>query len=74
MLAKGRIKTEVVSNLGFTLLVEEIAVPYSLASAFLFTDDNRFPVDVVALFSKLIIAKTVATTVEKLSSHEYFHL
>lgn len=49
MLLKGKVKTEIVSNSGFSLPVEEIEAPYPLAAAFLFADDNRFPVDVVAV-------------------------
>lgn len=49
MLIKGKVKTEIVSNSGLALPMEEIKAPYPLAAAFLFADDNRFPVDVVAL-------------------------
>lgn len=49
MLSKGRVKTEIVSDSGLTLSVEEISAPYPLAAAFLFADDNHFPVDVTAL-------------------------
>ena len=49
MLLKGKVKTEIVSDSGLTLPMEEIKSPYPLAAAFLFADDNRFPVDVVAL-------------------------
>lgn len=49
MLIKGKVKTEIVSSSGLTLPLEEIEAPYPLAAAFLFADDNRFPVDVVAL-------------------------
>lgn len=49
MLVSGRVKTEIVSNSGLALSMEEIAAPYPLAAAFLFADDNRFPVDVIAL-------------------------
>lgn len=49
MLVKGSVKTEIVSNSGLTLPMEEIEAPYPLAAAFLFADDNSFPVDVVAL-------------------------
>jgi len=49
MLLKGKVKTEIVSNSGLTLPMEMIEAPYPLAAAFLFADDNRFPVDVVAL-------------------------
>lgn len=49
MLSKGKVKTEIVSNSGLTLSVEEISAPYPLAAAFIFADHNRFPVDVVVL-------------------------
>lgn len=49
MLTQGRVRTEVVSESGLTLRVEELRAPYPLAAAFLYADDNRFPVDVVAL-------------------------
>lgn len=49
MLAKGKVRTEMVSESGLTLSVEEIAAPYPLAAAFLFADENRFPVDVTVL-------------------------
>lgn len=49
MLTKGKVKTEVVSDTGFTLAMEEIKAPFPLAAAFLFADNNRFPVDVIAL-------------------------
>lgn len=49
MLIKGRVKTEIVSNSGLALPMEEIKAPYPLAAAFLFADDNRFPVDVIAM-------------------------
>lgn len=49
MLAKGKVKTEIISNSGLTLSVEEIKAPYPLAAAFIFAANNRFPVDVVAM-------------------------
>ncbi len=49
MLVRGKVKTEIVSNSGLTLPMEEIAAPYPLAAAFLFADNNRFPVDVIAM-------------------------
>ena len=55
MLAKGKVKTEIVSDTGLTLHVEEIKAPYPLAAAFLFADNNRFPVDVIALEDSEII-------------------
>lgn len=48
MLTKGEVKTEIISDSGLTLSVEEISAPYPLAAAFMFADNNRFPVDVIA--------------------------
>lgn len=55
MLVRGKVKTEMISESGLTLSVEEIAAPYPLAAAFLFADDNRFPVDVTALEESEVI-------------------
>ncbi|MDL2221953.1 Crp/Fnr family transcriptional regulator [Parabacteroides sp. OttesenSCG-928-N08] len=49
MLTKGKVKTEIISNSGLTVSVEEISAPYPLAAAFLFADNNRFPVEVTAM-------------------------
>jgi len=48
MLSKGRVKTEMVADSGMTIPVEELSAPYPLAAAFIFADNNRFPVDVIA--------------------------
>lgn len=48
MLVKGGVQTEIVSDSGFTLPIEKIKAPYPLAAAFLFADNNKFPVDVIA--------------------------
>lgn len=55
MLTKGKVRTELVSDPGQTLQIEEIKAPYPLAAAFLFADNNRFPVDVIALEDAEII-------------------
>lgn len=49
MLSKGRVKTEMVSDSGLSIPMEELSAPYPLAAAFIFADNNHFPVDVVAL-------------------------
>lgn len=49
LLTKGKVKTEIVSSSGFSLPMEEISAPSPLAAAFLFADNNRFPVDVIAM-------------------------
>lgn len=55
MLTKGRVKTEIVSDPGMALFIEEIKAPYPLAAAFLFAEHSRFPVDVIALEDSEII-------------------
>ncbi len=55
MLSKGKVKTEIVSDPGLTLHVEEIKAPYPLAATFLFAENNCFPVDVIALEESEII-------------------
>lgn len=49
MLTKGKVKTEIISESGLSISVEEIAAPYPLAAAFIFADNNRFPVEVTAM-------------------------
>lgn len=67
MLIKGKVKTEIISNSGLAVSVEEITAPYPLAAAFIFADKNQFPVEVtaledceVALISKSSIEKQMA--------------
>lgn len=67
MLTRGKVKTEIISQSGLTVSVEEITAPYPLAAAFIFADNNRFPVEVTAmedceviLISKSSIEKQMA--------------
>ncbi len=67
MLTKGKVKTEIIPKSGLTVSVEEITAPYPLAAAFIFADNNRFPVEVTAmedceviLISKSSIEKQMA--------------
>ena len=55
MLTKGKVKTEIVSDPGLTLHIEVLKAPYPLAAAFLFAENNRFPVDVIALEDSEVI-------------------
>lgn len=48
ILSKGSVRTGVVSDSGLSLPVESIRAPFPLAAAFLFAQNNRFPVDVIA--------------------------
>jgi len=49
MLTQGSVKTEMITENGSLLGIEIIKAPRPLAPAFLFSDNNRFPVDVTAL-------------------------
>lgn len=55
MLSKGRVKTEMVSDSGLAIPIADISAPYPLAAALIFADDNRFPVDVIAVEDSEII-------------------
>jgi CRP-like cAMP-binding protein len=49
MLMVGEVKTEMITENGSLMGIEIIKAPRPLASAFLFSDNNHFPVDVWAL-------------------------
>ena len=49
MLTQGSVKTEMITENGNILGIEIIKAPRPLAPAFLFSDNNHFPVDVTAL-------------------------
>lgn len=49
MLTLGSVKTEMITESGNILGIEIIKAPHPLAPAFLFSDNNHFPVDVTAL-------------------------
>ena len=49
ILIEGAVKTEMITESGSLLGIEMISAPRPLAPAFLFSDNNRFPVDVTTL-------------------------
>lgn len=49
MLTSGSVKTEMITENGNILGIEIIKAPRPLAPAFVFSDNNRFPVDVTSL-------------------------
>jgi len=67
MLTKGKVKTEIISQSGLTLSVEEIAAPYPLAAAFLFAENNHFPVEVTALEDSEVILISKASIEEQMA-------
>ncbi len=63
----GIVKGEMVDETGKVIKIEDIPAPGALATAFLFGNRNRFPVNVVALSDGelLIIEKAVFKPAEK---------
>ncbi len=49
VLTQGSVKTEMITENGNILGIEIINAPRPLAPAFVFSDNNRFPVDIIAL-------------------------
>lgn len=80
MLTKGSVKTEMITESGGVLSVETITAPRPLAPAFLFADNNIFPVDVVALeeceavlIPKVSVMKQLATDENFLKNYMSFN-
>ena len=72
ILTKGSVKAEMVSEAGTVLNIETIKAPNPLASAFLFAENNRFPVDVIALSDCEIILVSKDSIVKQLACNEIF--
>jgi CRP-like cAMP-binding protein len=72
ILLKGSVKAEMISESGTVLNIEMIHAPNLLAPAFLFAENNRFPVDVVALEDCEIIAVSKESIMKQLASNGRF--
>lgn len=72
MLHKGQVKTEMITESGGVLLVEIIAAPRPLASAFLFAGNNRFPVDVIALEECEVMLIPKESVIQQLATNQDF--
>jgi CRP-like cAMP-binding protein len=72
ILLKGSVKAEMISESGTVLNIETIHAPNPLASAFLFAENNRFPVDVVALEEVEIILISKESITKQLAGNETF--
>ena len=69
---KGSVKAEMISEAGTVLNIETIHAPNPLAPAFLFAENNKFPVDVVALKECEIILIPKDTITKQLAGNEKF--
>ena len=72
ILLQGRVKTEMISNSGAVLNIEMISAPSPLAPAFLFAENNRFPVDVVAIEDCKVILIPKSAVMKELASNQDF--
>jgi len=72
VLISGSVKTEMISEAGSILSMETIGTPRPLAPAFLFAENNRFPVDVTALENCEVILISKMVVIRLLASNESF--
>jgi len=72
ILLKGSVKAEMVSDSGTVLNIETIHAPNPLAPAFLFAENNKFPVDVVALEDCKIVLIFKESIMKQLACNETF--
>ena len=72
ILSKGSVKAEMVSEAGTALNIETIHAPNPLAPAFLFAENNKFPVDVVALEDCEIIAVSKDAIMKQFACNDAF--
>ena len=72
ILLKGSVKAEMFSESGTVLNIEIIHAPNPLAPAFLFAENNQFPVDVVALENCEIVIVSKDSIMKQLACNEAF--
>lgn len=72
MLSKGSVKAEMLTESGGMLSIETIVAPRPLAPAFLFAQNNHFPVDVIALEDCEVILIPKASVMQQLATNEDF--
>ena len=72
ILLKGSVKAEMISESGTVLNIETLHAPNPLASAFLFAENNQFPVDVVALEHCEIMIVPKDSILKQLARNEWF--
>jgi CRP-like cAMP-binding protein len=72
ILLKGSVKAKMISDSGTVLNIETIYAPNPLASAFLFAENNQFPVDVVALEDCEVIVVSKESVMKQLANNKTF--
>lgn len=72
LLTEGRVKTEMVTESGSLLAVETLVAPHPLAPAFLFAENNRFPVNAIALEPCEVVLIPKASVMQQLGTNPHF--
>jgi len=72
ILQKGSVKAEMVAESGTALSIEIIHAPQPLAAAFLFAENNTFPVDVIALEPCEIMVVSKESILKQIAQNEAF--
>lgn len=72
LLTKGSVKAEMIAEDGTLLTIEIIKAPHPLAPAFLFAENNRFPVGITALEETELLLIPKESVMKLLSSNEKF--
>ena len=72
ILLEGSVKTEMILESGTVMNIETIQAPSPLAPAFLFAENNRFPVDVIALEDCEVMIIPKESVMKQLAANETF--
>lgn len=72
ILLKGSVKTEMITESGTVVNIETITAPNPLASAFVFAENNSFPVDVTALEDCDVILIPKESILKQLAENQEF--
>ncbi|MDR0371759.1 MAG: Crp/Fnr family transcriptional regulator [Prevotellaceae bacterium] len=72
VLLEGSVETELISGSETTLNVDTIKAPNPLAPAFLFAENNRFPVDIVALEDSQVVLIPKSSVLKQFATNEIF--
>ena len=72
VLLDGSVKTEMILDSGMAMSIESIDAPNPLAPAFLFAENNRFPVDVIALKDCEVMIIPKVSVLKQLADNEIF--
>lgn len=72
ILSEGSVNTEMLLESGTAMNIEKITAPNLLASAFLFAENNFFPVDVIALEDCEVVLISKDSMLKQLAKNEMF--